>query len=326
LDVCISVIGDALVSASSRSGAVGHRRTVLVLGGTGFVGRNLVVRLQADARVRLLAPTRKVLDVTDAAAAERFVHGERPDVVVNCAAATGIGSIEAGATGADLLNRVVPQQWAALCTRTGTRLVHFSTDQVFPGTKTCPYDEEDAADPPSAYGATKYAGERAVLDHPAHLVLRVGMVFGAGGNTFMSRLPSLLAKTGPVTVAAGLRSSCVHVRRLCEYVAWTIDHGPRGLLHVSNRGEVTWEIFAEECVAELRRLRRAAESVSIERVTYDSMKDVLGPRPHYSVLDVSKFEQALGRPVPSWREEIPEFVQASLRFHQIPSGGLGVSS
>ena len=284
-------------------------RTIVVLGGSGFIGRNLVRHLTSDPGVRLLAPPRAALDVTDLACAETFIAGTRPDVVVNCAAATGIGSIEAGLHGTDTLNRLVPQQWAALCARVGTRLVHFGTDQVFGGTKTTPYHEQDTADPPLAYGASKYAGERAVLDHPAHLVVRTGFVFGAGGNTFMSRLPHLLAAPRRITVVSGVPGSCIHVRRLCEYVAWLINENARGLFHVSNRGEVDWEAFAEACLEELRRAGRAAEHVSVERVSYESMHDVLGPRALYSVLDISKFEQALGRPVPAWRDEISEFIQ-----------------
>ena len=287
-------------------------RTVLLLGSTGFIGRHLVQHLSQSPAIRMLAPTRAELDVTDMAAAEALLRASRPEAVVNCAAATGIGAVEGKGDLTDTLNRIVPAHWAEACTRVGARLVHFSTDQVFGGDKRSPYHEGDAGNPPSVYGATKYAGERAVLQHPAHLVVRTSFVFGAGGNTFMSRLPRLLASSSRVTVVTGVRGSCIHVTRLCEYVAWLIAHRARGLVHVANRGEVSWESFAEACLAEVRRTGAAGHDVCLERVSYESMRDRLGPRALYSVLDISRFEQMVGHPVPCWTSEIPGFVRAAL--------------
>jgi dTDP-4-dehydrorhamnose reductase len=283
-------------------------RPIVILGGTGFIGRHLVRQVTARG-LRAVAPRRSALDVTDLAAAARALRELQPAVVVNCAAATGIGTVETG-NSAEILNHIVPRDWAALCDEMGIRLVHFSTDQVFSGDQRSPYSEQDEGAPLSAYGATKYAGERAVLAHPRHLVLRTSFVFGADGNTFMSRLPRMLTSTGQVKVVTGICGSCTHVDRLSEYVVWLIGHEARGLFHVCNRGNVSWEAFAEACWAELRRTGRAGKTIEIERVSYESMKAALGPRAVYSVLDVAKLERTLGRTVPAWTDEIPAFVDS----------------
>lgn len=281
---------------------------VLVLGGTGFVGRNLVRHLLTDGGFRVQAPKRAELDVTDFAAAETLLRAIKPDIVVNCAASTGIGAIE-GQSAVEQLNIHMPARWAELCARAGCRFVHLSTDQIFPGTQAVPYRETDAGGAVSTYGITKFWGEQAVLAHARHLVARTSFVFGADGNTFMSRLPRLLAGNQPLKVVTGIRASCTHVSRLCEYLGKLMRAEAQGVFHVANRGEVSWEAFAARCRAEMLAQGIAVRCPEMAHVTYDSMRAALGPRALYSALDVSKLESGLGACVPEWPEEIPIFVQ-----------------
>jgi dTDP-4-dehydrorhamnose reductase len=283
-------------------------RTVLVVGGTGFIGRHLVPLLTIRAE-RVIAPARRELDITDVPSVRSLLRDVRPQVVVNCAAASGVAASEATPASAARLNRDAVGDLAGMCAGGGARLVHFSTDQVFGGDSPRPYREDDAAAPVSVYGATKHAGDVAVLAHEAHLVVRTGIVFGAGGGTFMSRIPDLLMTTGRVRVVAGMRGSCAHVARLCEYVSMLIERGARGLYHVANAGEMTWDAFADACALELRRLGRLDAGGDVERVDYDAMRAALGPRARYSVLDVSKFERFTGGTAAPWTTEIAAFVR-----------------
>jgi len=135
----------------------------LVTGAGGMLGRELgaVLGHRGEAVTGL---DRAVLDVTDAAAVAEALAAFRPDVVVNCAAWTGVDDAEAHERQALAINGGGAANLAAACQAGRARLVQVSTDYVFAGTAQRPYAEDDIPAPRSAYGRTKLAGERAVLD------------------------------------------------------------------------------------------------------------------------------------------------------------------
>ncbi|HEX8417388.1 MAG TPA: sugar nucleotide-binding protein, partial [Methylobacterium sp.] len=156
---------------------------LLILGGGGQVGTEL--RAQAELLpegVRLHAPDRTALDITDAAAVARVI-AERPwGAVINAAAYTAVDRAESEVVQAWRLNALAPALLAAETARAGIPLVHVSTDYVFDGAATSPYAEDAPSAPRSAYGRTKAAGEWAVrAEAPDHLVVRTAWLYGAGG-------------------------------------------------------------------------------------------------------------------------------------------------
>jgi dTDP-4-dehydrorhamnose reductase len=283
---------------------------ILVLGGTGFVGRHLVRHLGTLGQLRVHAPGREELDVTDESQMVASLESYRPAVVFNCAASTGIGSLELQQHASERLNIETPSQWAAACHQQGARLIHLSTDQVFPGDATKPYREEDTAAPISTYGKTKLAGENAVLSIGSHLVVRTSFVFGAGGNTFMSRLPLLLSQNAQLKVVMGIRASCVHINTLVGALGALATEAACGILHIANRGETSWELFAEQCAQEMQRRDIPVRCPELVRIEYSMMRETLGPRALYSVLDIGKYERTQRRLLPTWQKEIPRFIDA----------------
>ena len=293
-----------------------HCGKILVLGGSGFVGRNLVHHLRSSGHQSVYAPSRRELDVTDFSLVEDMIHNMRIEVVVNCAASTGIRSIETAADATEKLNIEVPTRWAEICERNQIRFIHLSTDQVFDGNKKSPYCEADEPAAVSRYGHTKMLGEKAVRNYVRHAIVRTSFVFGRGGNTFMSRIPLLLNSTEPLRVVTDIKASCTSITTLCRCLSWVISSDAKGVFHVANNGETTWALFAEQCAEDMLRLGYEVRCPPIIKTDYEKVKAALGPRALYSVLDTIKIEQACGYRLTGWREEIPAFVCACLAAGQ----------
>jgi dTDP-4-dehydrorhamnose reductase len=153
---------------------------IVVTGAGGQVGRFLTAEVvRRGGPVRAL--TSAQCDITDPSAVERVV--EAGDLVVNCAAYTDVDGAESDADAASEVNVAGPQNIAQACARVGAQLIHLSTDYVFGGTLTRPYEPDDETGPLSVYGRTKLAGEFAVLAAlPDATIVRTSWVY-TGGST-----------------------------------------------------------------------------------------------------------------------------------------------
>lgn len=158
----------------------------LVTGAAGMLGRDTVAEL-ARRGEDVTGLDRAALDVTRPDAVEDAVAAHRPDLVVNCAAYTAVDAAEHDELRALRVNGDGPAHLARACARHGARLVHVSTDYVFPGTARTPYPEDAPPAPRTAYGRTKLAGERAVLTAlpDACAVVRTAWLYGAHGSSFV---------------------------------------------------------------------------------------------------------------------------------------------
>jgi dTDP-4-dehydrorhamnose reductase len=158
---------------------------ILVLGRSGLLARALTDRGGGD----IVTAGRPDFDMTQPDASARLLDRLRPAAVINAAAYTAVDRAESEPELAFALNRDAPAALARACARTGLPLIHVSTDSVFDGAQDRPYRESDAPRPINVYGASKHAGECAVLDAlPSALVVRTSWIFGASGESFVSRL------------------------------------------------------------------------------------------------------------------------------------------
>ena len=134
---------------------------ILITGAGGQVGRSLIATAPASAQ--FVAASHHDLDITDARAVGEYVRSHSPDVIINAAAHTAVDRAESEPELARRVNSDGARHLAAAARETGARLIHISTDFVFDGTASQPYRPDSATNPLSVYGATKLAGERAVL-------------------------------------------------------------------------------------------------------------------------------------------------------------------
>lgn len=192
-----------------------------------------------------LAFGRTDLDITDAAAVHALL--QRGDVVINCAAYTSVDRAEAEPDAAFAVNATGSAVLAAGCAAAGARLIHLSTDYVFPGTRRRPYDTDDAPGPVTVYGESKLAGERAVLASAAqvHIVRTAwvyrGVVTGRdGGTDFVAAIRRLEAERDTIDVVDDQHGSPTFAADLAAGLLELTGRpdAPR-LLHATNAGQAT---------------------------------------------------------------------------------------
>jgi dTDP-4-dehydrorhamnose reductase len=252
----------------------------LVTGAAGMLGTDLVAAAGSRGDP-VIAMDRASLDVTDAGAVADAIARGRPDVVVNCAAWTAVDDAEASEEQALAINAAGAANLAASCAAHDARLVQVSTDYVFAGDAGRPYAEDDVPAPRTAYGRTKLAGERAVLDRlpESGYVVRTAWLYGAHGPSFVRTMIKLEDQRPTVDVVDdqhGQPTWTVDVAR--QIVALVQSTAAPGVYHATSSGQTTWFGLAREIFGLL-----GADPARVRPVPSSAMLRP-APRPAYSVL------------------------------------------
>ena len=266
---------------------------ILLIGRSGQVGWELARLLPSLGET--LAVGRDALDLADADAVRRLVRETRPDLIVNAAAYTAVDKAEAEPELAMQVNGTAPGAMAEEAKRLGAMLVHYSTDYIFDGSKTQPYQEDDPPGPLNVYGRTKLAGEHAIQASGCrHLILRTSWVYGPRGKNFYLTIAAKAAKGDPLRVVDDQRGVPTTSGFLAEKTLTLIGKDASGAFHLVPGGETTWFAFAREIV----RLKKSASDV---RPIKSGEFPAAARRPANSVLDNGKARAILGA-LPDWRE------------------------
>lgn len=273
----------------------------LITGASGQLGREIAPLV--DGR----ALDRAALDITDAAAVTDALEGV--DVVVNCAAWTAVDDAEAHEDEALLVNGIAPGLLADACARRGTRLVQVSTDYVFDGHGSAPYDEAAVVSPVTAYGRTKAAGERSVLAYERGVVARTAWLYSAFGSNFVTTMLRMERDREDIAVVddqVGQPTWAADAARQIVLLVDAIDRGwaDGGVWHVTNSGQASWWEFA--------RAIFSGVGADPGRVTPCDSAQFPRParRPAYSVLGHRRW-YAARLPVPRpWQEALAEALPA----------------
>jgi dTDP-4-dehydrorhamnose reductase len=224
--------------------------------------------------------------------------GDTRGVVVNTAAWTDVDGAEADPDAAALLNEHGPARLARACAEVGVELVHLSTDYVFPGTGSRPYEVDDPTGPATVYGATKLGGERAVrsaLDE--HYIVRTSWVYGARGRNFVKTIAGLRHRHDTVDVVADQVGSPTWTGDLAAgLIDLVASRAPHGTYHCAGGGQASWYELAravfEEVGADPDRIRPCT-TAQFPRPA---------PRPAFSVLSGRSWTAAGLKPPPGWRD------------------------
>lgn len=247
-----------------------------------------------------VALSRTDLDLSQPSAIPDVLARVRPSTVINCAGYTAVDRAEQEEALATTVNSEAVAAMAAWCAGHGARFVTFSTDYVFSGESDRPWVESDPVDPVNAYGRSKVAGEAAAIDHGG-LVVRTSWVVSGTHNNFLAtmlrlgqerRLRVVDDQHGCPTMAADLATATVAA----------LDVGATGLLHLSNQGATTWYEFARTA------LERAAIDADIEPCGSDEFPTP-ARRPRYSVLGSERLDALGMKPLPPWRESLPDTIE-----------------
>jgi dTDP-4-dehydrorhamnose reductase len=268
----------------------------LVTGAGGMLGRDLVRALDRHGEA-VTGLDRAALDVTDAAAVADALTASRPDVIVNCAAWTGVDDAEAHEERALAVNGGGAANLAAACAAGGMRLVQVSTDYVFAGTGQRPYAEDDIPAPRSAYGRTKLAGERAVLGRlpSAGYVVRTAWLYGAGGRNFVRTMVTLESQRPAVDVVDDQYGQPTWTADVAGQIIALIHSAARpGIYHATSSGQATWFGLAREIFRLL-----GADPARVRPIPSGALARP-APRPAYSVLGHEAWTRAAVPPIGDW--------------------------
>jgi dTDP-4-dehydrorhamnose reductase len=277
----------------------------LVLGAGGMLGQDLVAALGSESTVDLTATTRSTVDVQDPAAVRAAVKGQ--DVVVNATAWTDVDGAEATPEAALAVNGEAVGGLAQACAESGALLLHVSTDYVFPGDATTPYTEDAPTDPINAYGRSKLAGERFVLDllPDSGYVVRTAWLYGEHGPNFVKTMLKLAATKETLDVVDDQRGqptwSAALARRLVELgTAGLAGTAPAGVYHGTASGETTW--------CGLAKAAFALSGLDPERVKPTTSEAFVRPakRPGYSVLGHARWARAGLPPMTDWHDQLTQ--------------------
>ncbi|MGX9790294.1 dTDP-4-dehydrorhamnose reductase [Mycobacterium sp. MMS18-G62] len=271
---------------------------IVISGAGGLVGRVLADQARRQGR-DVLALTSSQWDITDAAAAERFIAAG--DVVINCAAYTKVDDAEKDEAKARAVNATGPENVAHACARAGADLIHISTDYVFSGTKRRPYEIDDETGPLSVYGRTKLAGEFAVLAAmpEAHIVRTAWIYEGGTGTDFAAVMRRLAAGDSTVDVVADQVGSPTYVGDLVGALLQVADGAIREpVLHAANEGEAS----------RFEQARAVFEAVGADpervRPVGTESHPRPAPRPPYSALSGRLSAKAGLTPLRPWRDAL----------------------
>ena len=281
---------------------------ILLLGAGGLLGRHLVNEFSTGSH-ELAALLHAQADITDSRRLDELFSA-RWDAVINAAAVCDFDACQRDPGKTGLVNRDAPLDLARRCHKQGSLFVQFSSDYVFPGDDDRPLTEEDAPRPLSAYGEQKAVLEKSVpVACPRSLVLRLSWLYGLGGKTFMSLMPSLLASQETIRTASGKTGACLYAADGAFWTRKLIESGATGLFNVVNQGETSWEEFARTCLAEMKKLGLAPVCRSIDEVAFETLGPDWDKRPRYSCLAVEKLTAAMPPGPRPWQEALGEFLE-----------------
>ncbi len=268
---------------------------ILILGGTGILGSDLVKHFAKKAEV--IAPTRMQIDLLNLDSVAKGLREIRPDRVINATAYTQVDGAETENELATALNVTAVKQLTELSAERRIPFIHFSTDQVFDGTATEPYLEEAVANPLNNYARTKWEGEKIALSYPNSLVLRVQWLYGDKKDRFSA----LRDKThfSPFLDQLGAPTP---TDWLAEIVDKLTQQSVSGLYHATLDNHASWaDVFAFA-------KRQLNLSVRLEPKYTHEVK-LPARRPLYSVLSNSKLKKSLGvSVVGQWEEKLAHFL------------------
>jgi dTDP-4-dehydrorhamnose reductase len=283
------------------------QRNVIIFGGGGQLGVELC--REFERRHWLVKRfDRQSVDITNGHRVEEAVAQADPQLVINAAAYNQVDIAENEPLAAYQANALAVRNIAMACRQTDARLVHYSTDYVFDGTKGSPYVETDAPHPLGAYAVSKLAGElyaQAYLNQP--LIIRTSGVFGPGGmftprGNFVELMLRLANSNNPIRVVQDHVASPTYAPAMASRTADLVERGLGGLFHMGGGEAISWYAYAK-LIFELAGLSPSLQPTD-EREYRTAAR-----RPKYSALSNMKLEAAGIAPMPSLREAVSDYLK-----------------
>ena len=274
---------------------------ILVTGVKGQLGYDVVN--EAEQRgIEAVGVDIEEMDITDASQVDQVIKSGHYDAVVHCAAWTAVDKAEEMVDVCRKVNAEGTANIAKVCAELDSPMMYFSTDYVFDGEGTRPWEEYDERHPLNVYGQTKYEGELAVEKLKKFFIVRIAWVFGKNGNNFIKTMLRLGKEKGAVSVVNDQIGSPTYTYDLARLVVDMIQTDAYGIYHATNEGLCSWYEFACEI------FKQAKMDVAVTPVDSDAFP-AKAKRPKNSRMNRSELDKHGFTRLPSWQDALSRYLK-----------------
>lgn len=275
---------------------------VLVTGAKGQLGTDLMNEL-AKRGIEGIGVDVEEMDITDAEACRRVIKASGADAVIHCAAYTAVDAAEDNVELCRRINGEGTRNVAQACKEADVKLMYISTDYVFDGQGTRPWEPDDERHPLNVYGQTKYEGELAVEElSDKYFIVRIAWVFGVAGKNFIKTMLRLGKERGAVSVVDDQVGSPTYTYDLARLLVDMIQTDKYGRYHATNEGLCSWYEFAKEI------FRQAGMDVPVTPVS-SSEFPAKATRPSNSRMSKEKLSENGFERLPAWQDALGRFLK-----------------
>ena len=251
------------------------------------------------------------LNICDKDAVSTYFKSNPCEVIINCAAYTAVDKAEEEKKACFNVNLNGVENLLEAIQGKSVRLIHISTDYVFDGEKSNPYNETDFTSPTGIYGKSKLAGEKVISDSIAKsIIIRTSWLYSNYGDNFVKTMLKIGAERGEIGVIDDQFGSPTYANDLAKIIIKIVENknynwSAGDVFHYSNEGSCTWHEFASEI------FRISKIDVNLKKLTTDEFPTI-AKRPKYSLLDKSKIKEVLDIKVPHWKISINQMFKKKI--------------
>lgn len=294
------------------------QETILLIGAHGQVGMALSRAYDAITTnapmclPKVVKLSREGLDLSNVDAIRQVVQSVKPNIIINAAAYTAVDQAQTERESAFAINATATKVIAEEAKKCQAKLIHYSTDYVYDGTKSGVYHESDTTNPLSVYGQSKLAGEDAIREvGGAHLIFRTSWVYGEDGHNFMKTILRLSQSRETLNIVADQFGAPTSAKSIAQATLDVIAHWQQqsGTYHLVSDGETSWHGFAQDIVTQYLACNKTPFLLlTPENILPISTEEypLPAPRPRNSRLNTDKLKQDFGVILDSWQMGLNE--------------------
>ena len=275
---------------------------VLVTGVKGQLGFDVMNELQKRG-IEAVGVDIEEMDITDSLSVKKVITQAAPDVVIHCAAYTAVDAAEENEAVCRKVNADGTENIAKVCRMLDCKMIYISTDYVFDGKGTRPWEPDDERHPLNVYGQTKYEGELAVQKNlTKYFIVRIAWVFGKNGKNFIRTMLNLAKTHDTITVVNDQFGSPTYTYDLAKLLVDMTESDKYGIYHATNEGICSWYEFACEI------FKQAGVNVNVIPVTAAEYQ-AKAKRPENSRMSKCKLTENGFERLPSWQDALSRYLK-----------------
>lgn len=281
---------------------------IIITGASGQLGLSVRNAAAEFGGYDFLFLSRADLPVDDDEGLASYFGSIQPDFCINCAAYTAVDAAESNVEEAFAVNAGAVKTLAEVCRDNNTKLIHISTDYVFNGQSSTPYQEDTKVDPINVYGASKAKGEElAIAANPETIIIRTSWVYSEYGKNFVKTMIRLMGERDQLNVVSDQTGAPTYAPDLAKAILRIIDAGAEkpGIFHYCNEGSITWYEFA-------LAIRELTGSNCQVNPIPSSAYPLPAKRPSFSLLDTSAITREYGIEMLPWKQSLKNCLQKLL--------------